>query len=89
MAELTGTFVAHSGRPLPPAKQRATVYDRETGAPLEVFPVDAREMVASGQYTTTPPALVEAAEEPPHAPPAAAPAVGLSDDEKPLRGKRR
>lgn len=39
------------------------VYDVETGATLRRSPVDAREMVASGQYSMTPPAV--ASDEPP------------------------
>ena len=36
------------------------VFDVETGATLLRFPVDAREMVATGQYSLTAPVLMPA-----------------------------
>lgn len=38
----------------PPAPQTVRVYHKETGAHQDVFPVDAKEIVASGGYTMEP-----------------------------------
>lgn len=92
MAEQSNTFAAHTGRPLPPSRQRATVYDRETGEALVAFPVDARELVASGHYTTTPPATPAPADPPVVVgidPAVSAADVSLAAEDKPSRSKRR
>ena len=39
------------------------VFHVETGATLRRFPVDAREICASGEYAMTPPAVVEEVED--------------------------
>jgi hypothetical protein len=41
------------------------VFDQETGATLLRFPVDARELCATGAFSLTPPVVVAAVEEPP------------------------
>lgn len=42
--------------PYAPAETKMVIYHAVTGERLERFPVDGREMVASGEYTLTPPA---------------------------------
>lgn len=33
------------------ANEKTVVYDKQTGQPVEVFHVDAKEMIASGHYS--------------------------------------
>lgn len=42
----------------PPGPERVTIYAKD-GRPMEVFPVDAREIVAGGEYSYEPPAPPE------------------------------
>lgn len=41
----------------PPRSDRTTIYHKETGAPMEVYAVDAREILAqeNSEYTDQPP----------------------------------
>lgn len=55
------TSLAHTGAKLPPSVGRVVVYAVEDGASLSCFPVDAKELVASGAYAASAPEAPEAA----------------------------
>lgn len=42
----------------PPAPHRVTIYAQD-GKALSVYPIDAREIVAGGEYSYEPPVMVE------------------------------
>ena len=44
--------------PLAPALGKVTIYDAHTGAAIDRWPVDAREMIASGAFLWAPPGEV-------------------------------
>lgn len=56
-----GVVNVHGQRVVTNHPLRWTVYHVETGEPVEAWPVDARELVATGEYTFTAPAGVGSA----------------------------
>lgn len=73
-----------------PVSEKIPVYDRATGAMLLRWPIDVREMVKSGEYTTTPPEPIEPEPEPEPAsePVADAPALDAAADALAPKRKR-
>jgi len=47
---MANKFDPETGQPLKPIDVKRTVYDKDTGKPLVCEPVDAAELIASGQY---------------------------------------
>jgi len=67
---------------------RVTLYDRTTGHRLERWPVDARELLATGGFTTDPSSLATAAPVPvPSVVESPAPDVAAPTPKRRRRGK--
>ena len=47
---MANKFDPETGQPLKPVDVKKTVFDKDTGKPFVCEPVDAAELIASGQY---------------------------------------